>query len=400
MKLEIDGKPISSSEYLEQALQPIQLPSSNSSNTAVDSSSNKIKAKNAIRESIKQFFPDRFCKTLRRPVTDEDLLLQLSDLPQSSLRKEFVQEVEDLIHFVYENVEVKRMFGQVLTGQMWLSLAQAYVDSVNSGSVPVISTAWNSVMEREIDEAVKLGVKSYEMGWKEKWSSTDDPFEISQIITNHSSLFSISIDVFFSKIGASSSFSNGNIKKYFNSLLSSINEIYKYNLELNEEKSKNQCQALIELTVKKLEESILKDSDLTLEQIEALYSVTLTQKYNNSAKGPFHDSILSTMLKKKPFEHAAIVFHRSIANISSKFKSELDIKGNEAREEFEKLESLYLDVKASWLKAKEDCRLLSSENNKLIGVVANLSNAINSDDIILSSPPSSAGAIEKGGNTK
>lgn len=63
-------------------------------------------------------------------------------------------------------------------------------------------------------------------------------------------------------------------------------------------------------------------------------------------------------------------------NVFVKTEKRLKEARDDSEKEHERLEKLYNDVKTSWLQAKEDVRKLESENSKLIGVVANLSNAI------------------------
>jgi hypothetical protein len=70
---------ITARDYLETALKP------------VPGSSPAVEAKNAIRRSIVQLFPDRDCFTLVRPMNDEVALTRMDTLPRDQLRPEFQQ---------------------------------------------------------------------------------------------------------------------------------------------------------------------------------------------------------------------------------------------------------------------------------------------------------------------
>ena len=62
LDLFIDGKGISPNEYLETTLAPLP------------GSGPEIKDKNNIKATIKEYFRDRRCRTLKRPVLDEEKL--------------------------------------------------------------------------------------------------------------------------------------------------------------------------------------------------------------------------------------------------------------------------------------------------------------------------------------
>lgn len=77
--MDAEQEPITSKEYLEKAL----------SNQKGFSES--VEQKNRIRRLMKSFFKERDCCTMIRPLTKEDQLQTLADLPLDSLRPEFVE---------------------------------------------------------------------------------------------------------------------------------------------------------------------------------------------------------------------------------------------------------------------------------------------------------------------
>lgn len=130
-------------DYLEVALSPLE------------GSGPGVTEKNQMRSSIKALFPDRDCCMLVRPVADEESLLRLDSLDQRTLRAEFrevlplafrgvgaVQGVQKLMGMLNEKTKPKTLGSVIVTGSMLAGLAQAYVQAINSGAVPVISSAW------------------------------------------------------------------------------------------------------------------------------------------------------------------------------------------------------------------------------------------------------------------
>ncbi|DBA01621.1 TPA: hypothetical protein N0F65_011377 [Lagenidium giganteum] len=138
-----DGDPISSSDYLERALadQP-RIPAN--------------MERNRIRAMMKDFFRERDCFTLVRPVHDESQLQQVDRLPIEQLRPEFQKQLAEVKDIVFgASLKPKTLQGKPLNGSMFAGLLQAYVDAINSGGVPVITSAWDGVTASESRKAMK-----------------------------------------------------------------------------------------------------------------------------------------------------------------------------------------------------------------------------------------------------
>ncbi len=76
-----------------------------------------------------------------RPVEDEEFLGKLDKLPWEELRPEFRQKANILRHKVYNETPAKTMQGRALTGPLLANLIKQYVESINKGSTPNISSA-------------------------------------------------------------------------------------------------------------------------------------------------------------------------------------------------------------------------------------------------------------------
>ena len=50
--------------------------------------------------------------------------------------------MEQLTQLIFRHAQPKRLNNTVITGPMLASLAEAYVEAINTGAVPTIATAW------------------------------------------------------------------------------------------------------------------------------------------------------------------------------------------------------------------------------------------------------------------
>jgi hypothetical protein len=104
LELIVQGERITPRQYLENALNQVK------------GDPARVGSKNAIRECIKTFFPDRDCFTLIRPVREESQLQQLARLSHEELRPEYREQLEQLKDHVYRHVSLKKISNQALNG--------------------------------------------------------------------------------------------------------------------------------------------------------------------------------------------------------------------------------------------------------------------------------------------
>eukprot|EP00899_Mesostigma_viride_P008802 jgi/Mesvir1/17923/Mv12986-RA.1 len=145
-----DGRELTPKDYLETALMP------------TPGMGPAVAAKNQIRESIRQLFPDRSCFTLVRPVNDERDLQDMENVGHGKMRPQFLAAMEQLTRFIFARARPKAMNGVNLSGSMLAELAGAYVCAINKGAVPTIATAWQSVSEAECLRAHDAGLHAYD----------------------------------------------------------------------------------------------------------------------------------------------------------------------------------------------------------------------------------------------
>ncbi|GER31755.1 guanylate-binding family protein [Striga asiatica] len=154
LQLTEDNLKITPRDYLERALR-----------SSEQGSGRDFAAKNEIRESIRSLFPDRECFALVRPLSNENELQRLDQIPLNQLRPEFRSGLESLINFVYERTRPKQMGASVMTGPILARMTQSFLDAINNGAVPTITSSWQSVEEAECQRAYELGTEVYMSGF-------------------------------------------------------------------------------------------------------------------------------------------------------------------------------------------------------------------------------------------
>lgn len=137
------GEDITPDEYLEISLKPQK---------GYDSS---VLERNRLRHMLVSFFPHRSCHALVRPVHDESSLQRIDELSSSDLRPEFKDGVEALRESLMDNMRPKKIGGAPMSGAAYVELVRQYVDAINSGGVPVVSSAWDHVSRVECGNASK-----------------------------------------------------------------------------------------------------------------------------------------------------------------------------------------------------------------------------------------------------
>ncbi|CAH2062630.1 unnamed protein product [Thlaspi arvense] len=127
-----DNRKITPRDYLELALRPVQ------------GSGRDLATKNEIRESIRALFPDRECFTLVRPLSSESELQRLDQIPLDKLRSEFRSGLDALTKFVFERTRPKQVGATVMTGPILARITQSFLDAINNGAVPTITSSWQN----------------------------------------------------------------------------------------------------------------------------------------------------------------------------------------------------------------------------------------------------------------
>ncbi|XP_010916022.1 uncharacterized protein [Elaeis guineensis] len=270
-----DNRRITPRDYLELALRPMQ------------GGGKDLSARNEIRESIRSLFPDRDCFTLVRPLNDENDLQRLDQIPLTRLRPEFRSGLDALTKFVFERTRPKQVGSTVMTGPILAGIARSFLDAINNGAVPTISSSWQSVEEAECRRAYDSAAEVY-------MSSFDRarPAEEAFLREAHEDAVQKSLAVFNdSAVGSGSA--RMNYEKLLHNFFRKAYEDYKRNAFLE---AHLRCSNTIQSMEKKLRAACHVPNvelDSVIQVLEGLLS-----EYESSSHGPGKWKMLAAFLRQ------------------------------------------------------------------------------------------------------
>lgn len=149
LKLEVDGKDLESTEYLEHCLKLKR-----GKGTAV--------AKyNDLRSSIKEFFIERHLICFPVPCK-MDNLKDLDTMREEELDPGFVKVGNEFTSFILNQVREKSLGGKPVNGSMFAELAKQYLEAIEKGNVN-IESSFDFVLRAENNKAVKAALDRYEV---------------------------------------------------------------------------------------------------------------------------------------------------------------------------------------------------------------------------------------------
>ncbi|KAI1886337.1 hypothetical protein AGOR_G00212960 [Albula goreensis] len=236
LTLELDGKPVSSDEYLENALK------------LKPGHGKQAMAYNMPRNCLRNYFPTRKCFVFDCPASAEKMKV-LDDLTDGDLEPSFVRQTNAFCDYVFKNTEVKTMKGGYrVTGKMLGNLAKMYVDAISSGQIPCLDNAVQALAQIENTNAVAKALASYRefmAGFVSLPTETQD--ELSDI---HGQAEKGAVKIFME-----SCFKDED-QKFQLELMKQLEAEYTAICEKNVAESKKACQAIIRRIFKPLEEHI------------------------------------------------------------------------------------------------------------------------------------------------
>lgn len=69
-------------------------------------------------------------------------LIFFPPLQLDKLRPEFKAGLDSLTRFVFERTRAKQVGGTVMTGPIFARITQSFIDAINNGAVPTITSSW------------------------------------------------------------------------------------------------------------------------------------------------------------------------------------------------------------------------------------------------------------------
>ncbi len=103
----------------------------------------------------------------------------MDELNDDFLRPEFVDQMKNLRKRIYKKVKPKMLNGKFLSGNMLLEITKAYIQAINSGSVPNIENAWTYLCKQESHKALEESLTFVDKKISE--NSESGPLEATEI---------------------------------------------------------------------------------------------------------------------------------------------------------------------------------------------------------------------------
>ncbi|XP_012450245.1 uncharacterized protein LOC105773118 [Gossypium raimondii] len=351
-----DNRKITPRDYLELALRPVQ------------GSGKDIAAKNEIRDSIRALFPDRECFTLVRPLNNENDLQRLDQISLDKLRPEFRAGLDALTKFVFERTRPKQVGGTVLTGPVLIGITQSYLDALNNGAVPTISSSWQSVEEAECRRAYDSAAEIY----MSTFDRTKPPEEVALREAHDEAIQRALAAYNASAVGV------GSMRKKYEELLQKFFrkafEDYKRNAFMEADM---RCSNAIETMGKRLR-AACHASDASIDNVVKVLDALLSE-YEASCHGPGKWQKLAVFLQQSMEGPVLDLTKRLIDQIGSE-KSSLILKCRSIEDKMKLLSKQLEDsekYKSEYLKRYDDA---INDKKKLADEYANRMNNLQADN--------------------
>ncbi|KAJ8458516.1 hypothetical protein OPV22_031442 [Ensete ventricosum] len=298
LDLSEDNRKITAREYLEIALRPMQ------------GGGRDLLAKNEIRESIRALFPDRECFTLVRPLNNENDLQRLDQIPLDRLRSEFKSGLDALVKYIFERTRPKRLGATVMTGPILAGITQSYLDAINNGAVPTISSSWQSVEDAECRKAYDSAAEIYK-----SYFDRSKPAEETVLREAHQDAVEKALDA-FNSCAVGSRLARQNYEKLLLNFFRKTFEEYKRTAFLEADL---QCSKVIQSMETKLRAACHAPDAKLSDVIQLLDS--LLASFESSAHGPGKWKKLATFLQRSLEGSISDLFRKQLNHVESERNS-------------------------------------------------------------------------------
>ncbi|XP_066500187.1 guanylate-binding protein 1-like isoform X1 [Hoplias malabaricus] len=305
LRLELNGKPITADEYLENALK-----------LKPGDSLNEIR--NKTRSCVREFFAVRKCFVFERPANSKKMM-NMESLTDADLEEDFVKEANTFCSYIYSNSNPKTLRGGLgVTGRMLATLAQTYVEAISSGQVPSLDNAVESLTQIQNSRAITEAVDFYrsEMIKKVKFP-TETQQELSDL---HSVVEKEAISIFIRD-----SF-NDLDQKYQKELKTQLDHEYGELVKQNIEESRKLSRSVIARVFGPLEEELSHGTYLRpggYSTFCCALEAAVQQYKQEKGLGLMSEEVLAAYLKEKSEVRSSILAaDRSLSEAEQKIHEE------------------------------------------------------------------------------
>ena len=355
---DMNGNPITSREYLEQSLE------------LQKGSSDFINSKNQIRSLVKEYFKERDCVTLVRPLIEEGNLQNLEKVDSSKLRKEFIDQVAYLRKTVLNSIKPKQLNGRVLDGEMFLDLLNSYVEMINKGAVPVIQSAWSMMCQSECTRAVENSTEIY----NKKTQDITSQFPMSELELK-SLLHMLKQEAIENYNNSAIGDSNG---KKLAELKANIKALKMKILSQNAERTKEITTKYLTDNFKDIDTKVKFNKYKSLSDYKRDIDSFILTTFNSIPNGPGRDAYVYDFIIKQIMAHSAVFSQNSIDSMQKAIldnktqMNSLTSKINSSKAEFDKLTKDLEERDAKLKKLLDDKESMHSQNMGETGKMSDL----------------------------
>ena len=248
----------SKDEYLNRFLEFEDYPEQDDPKKNAD-----IDKRNQIKENLIDSFRTIDCSLLKQPILGEDKLQKLDSLNLSDLRKEYLNDLNELVDKINLILHSKEINGQKLNGPLFAEYLKLIVESINSEKTiflhETVSLALNAMADQNLNECLNLFDKEIQ-----QISSSSNPMKYSE----HEN-----------KIKQSEEKSLNHLTSYFKSINNkTLFDEYKRKLET---KLDEKCIKFKDENIKKIRE---KDLSSALIYWKSKFNYTVEERYRTTVE--------------------------------------------------------------------------------------------------------------------
>ncbi|XP_069838459.1 guanylate-binding protein 2-like [Dendropsophus ebraccatus] len=167
LKLEINGRPVTADDYLENSLQDI---------TRVKSI--RGQEQNKARMTIRTCFPKRKCFIFDVPSSDKEILSTMDQVSETNLQPRFLEQTKDFCRFILEEVPPKILKGgMAITGSRFAYLLQLYIEVVKRQDIAFLESSLSEMFNTENRKVIDRSIEVYEAKMSSQYVSNLEEFQ-------------------------------------------------------------------------------------------------------------------------------------------------------------------------------------------------------------------------------
>lgn len=233
LELTVDGQDITAKEYLEKCL------------ALKRGRGKEVTDYNALRETIRAFFKNRNCFLFPLP-TAMDNLKNLDKLQMNELEPKFIKVGYEFTEFIFQNGLCKMMNGKEITGNMFTTLSEKYVEAIATGNVN-IESAYDYMIQTVNSNAIEQAEQQYH----NEMNTLVLPVTLDILNKKNMAAQNQATDIFLR-----TAVNNEKNMQYFQKLNQLLEQFYQEYVAKNHTASEEKCQGILTNLYKEIEAQV------------------------------------------------------------------------------------------------------------------------------------------------